>query len=701
MKKIFIKSTFIFSFVLTLLFSFCVNINAGNYTTNVDLVGDIQTSTLWDGVTLDRMHIKSKRVGATAPTDVVYDWDTVAITAEKNPAVRIVTWGIDSNMSGASYKAGTTMNIAKDYEKNHPGYTVIAGVNGDFFANRGFITSAGVNHASASNEPLNTWIADGEAFKSVVMANPDHIVLGFKEDRSYTYHLGSIYGSNFENIYSDRVYEGTGAVRGENIPTFSEHSFFTVKDQKVIANVYRQSKVLDPNGVNIFWKGVYDDVDVSEYTVWEVSVDRLSIPNDGFNKTFIGRHPSDSSLHAMDYNLDYTHYYLRGRLMQEVEIDTISNVADNRAYIVTKNQDILNEFELKEIIKVQYELTGDWKDVTSTMGVLFPFLINGKRTAYVSTKGAEYNNNYLNDNKPKPAIGFKEDGSCVFFFMGPGPLSKVASNGPSSIEMAEVMEEMGLVDAFCLDGGGSASIIARNKNGVLEELNTPTDGSTRPIANAILMVVENSNLALKDKTSDTATFYQKEPMVKSELVSATVHINNKEYPFNGTEVVVNGLEKDTTYEYYFSYTYENNGKQYSTKTNVSSFKTYSKTVLDQPSNFKVTLNENNKHKFNGSVTFDSNGTTVECVGVLISNVLFNLLDEPTLPIKDITTLKVKYSTDGEKFEIDVTDFELIINDYVEEDTNVETKPGNSCNFGSYLILPLIACLYVLLVKKER
>ena len=34
MKKIFIKSTFIFSFVLTLLFSFCVNINAGNYTTN-------------------------------------------------------------------------------------------------------------------------------------------------------------------------------------------------------------------------------------------------------------------------------------------------------------------------------------------------------------------------------------------------------------------------------------------------------------------------------------------------------------------------------------------------------------------------------------------------------------------------------------------------------------------------------------------
>ena len=578
MNKNIIKHLLSFIIGICLVALFTLNVSAAKLTENVEIIGDIKSKEIWDGVQLDRMHIKAKRVGSTSTDPSIYDWDTIAISAENNPAIRIVTWGMDTQLNGKDFKAGTTLQIAQNYEATHPGYTVIAAVNGDFFANRGFTTSNGKVYSSASNEPLNTWIADGDAFKSVVMANPDHIVLGFSEDRSYQYHIGSIYGKNYEIIYNDNVYAGTGAVRGENMPTFTDTPVFNINDTKAEANVYLQSKQLKENAVNILWEGNYDNIDLSGYTVWKGYVDRFTVPQDGFYKTFVGRHPSDASQHALNYTYDYTHYYLRGRLLEEVSIDSLSTVEENYFYVVTKNSDVINQFERAVTIKVQYELTGNWAGVTSTMGVLFPFLINGKRTAYVSVKGDQYNNNYLNDNKPKPAIGFKEDGTCVFFFMGPGPLSGSAQGAPSSIEMTEVMESMGIVDAFCLDGGGSASIVYRNDNGKLEELNSPTDGQTRSVGNAILMVVEDSNLEMLETSATEATFGQSKPMVNSKLVSAKLHINGEVYELSDENIVVRGLKPNTNYEYYFEYTYEDDLMQRSTKTNLMNFTTTDEVV---------------------------------------------------------------------------------------------------------------------------
>ena len=101
------------------------------------------------------------------------------------------------------------------------------------------------------------------------------------------------------------------------------------------------------------------------------------------------------------------------------------------------------------------------------MGVLFPFLINGERTAYVSVKGDEHNNNYLNDNKPKPAIGFKADGTCVLMVID-GRQDNM--DGVSERENALALQQLGCVDAFNLDGGGSSTmcfngeILNANKN---------------------------------------------------------------------------------------------------------------------------------------------------------------------------------------------------------------------------------------------
>ncbi len=564
------KKSFVFKKLITLvlgLFLVCTltfKINSANLTENVTLVGNKKTEKLWDGINLERMHVQSKLHGV--PTNGnTYDWDAVSITAENNPAIRIVTWGLTA-ADGVGYKAGTTMDIAKNYEKENPGYTVIAAINGDFFANAPFTTSAGVSNSKGTFEPINTWIADGgKVLKPVTIAHPHHNVIGLFEDRSYLYHLGTWYDQNGNISFADGVYAGTTAQYGQNLPTFTDQAVFSVGDYKTTAWAYKQKASLNEDAVNIFWEGDYLNVDVTGYTVWKAKTDRLSIPTDGFQtKYFVGQ-----SLTGWQYNLEYTKYYMNGRLTEVQNMTTISKVEDGWCYIVTKNQDLVSKFGRAVEFTAQYEMTGAWENVNSAIGTVLPIIIQGKKTAYVGV-----NEHYLNTFKPKTVIAFKEDGTCLFFFMGPGPLSKSNEGGPSSIELCELLQKQGVVDAFCLDGGGSSSIICRQGDSFVE-LNTPTDGQTRSIGNAVLMVVENSNLEVLNAYATKATFGQSKPMAESNLREATLHFNGKTYQYNGEEIVVEGLKPNTTYEYYFDYSFENNGKLLHSKTNVQTFTTSS------------------------------------------------------------------------------------------------------------------------------
>jgi hypothetical protein len=92
-KSLFIKRLTSLVLGLFLVVTLTLNIHAANITDNVTQVGSTQRENIWGGVTLDRMHVQSKLHGV--PTNGnTYDWDAVAITAENNPAIKIVTWGL-------------------------------------------------------------------------------------------------------------------------------------------------------------------------------------------------------------------------------------------------------------------------------------------------------------------------------------------------------------------------------------------------------------------------------------------------------------------------------------------------------------------------------------------------------------------------------------------------------------------------------
>ena len=669
-KSLFIKRIVACMLGLFLVGTLTLNVNSANLSDNVTLVGDKSYEYIWDGVSLERMHVKSKLNGVPNNANI-YDWDLVAITAENNPAIQIVTWGLKT-ASGVGYKAGTTMEIAQNYEKEHPGYTVIAAINGDFFANAPFTTSAGVTGSVGTFEPINTWVADGgKVYKPVTIAHPHHNVVGLFEDRSYIYHLGTWYDSNGNISYADSAYASSGVSYGQNLPTVSEQAVFTIGDYETLAWSYKQKASLNESAVNIFWEGNYLDVDVTGYTIWKAKTDRLSIPSDGFQeKYFVGQ-----SLTGWTYNLEYTKYYMEGRFTEVQDLTTISQVEDGWCYIATKDSEVINRLGRAVSFTAQYELTGDWEGVNSAIGTVNPVILEGKRTGYVGV-----NDQYLNTFKPKTVLGFKADGTCVFFFMGPGPLSKTSEGGPSSIELAEMLEKQGVVNAFCLDGGGSSSIIYNNGSNFVE-LNTPTDGRTRAIGNAVLMVVEDSNLEVLKAEATKATFGQSKPMAESNLKSATLHFNGKAYEYTGEEIKVSGLKPNTEYEYYFEYQFENDGKLLSSRTNVQKFTTASEDAphVHEFIEGKCECGEidpeyvaPHEHEFvNGKC---------EC-GELDPEHVHEFVDGECVC--------------GEKESADPDE---------PTDDKPSTNPGNggmNCNMGFVSILPLIGACALFLIKKRK
>lgn len=92
---------------------------------------------------------------------------------------------------------------------------------------------------------------------------------------------------------------------------------------------------------------------------------------------------------------------------------------------------------------------------------------------------------------PRLGVGIRADGT-VFFVMIDGRQAGY-STGATLQELAQVMKDMGAVQAGNLDAGGSATLMSQNtgSSGLILR-NQPSDKKERPVPNSLLFVV-NSN----------------------------------------------------------------------------------------------------------------------------------------------------------------------------------------------------------------
>jgi exopolysaccharide biosynthesis protein len=97
------------------------------------------------------------------------------------------------------------------------------------------------------------------------------------------------------------------------------------------------------------------------------------------------------------------------------------------------------------------------------------------------TDSGIYAEGFSRNRHPRTAVGIRKDGSLVFITVdGRRPSQSV---GMTIAEIADLMRELGCTDAINLDGGGSTTMVIRDK-----VVNHPSDPSgERPVGNALLV----------------------------------------------------------------------------------------------------------------------------------------------------------------------------------------------------------------------
>lgn len=136
----------------------------------------------------------------------------------------------------------------------------------------------------------------------------------------------------------------------------------------------------------------------------------------------------------------------------------------------------LDGLQVGDEVTASFELQGEWKDVTMAVG-----------GSVILVKDGVVQQNTDPAIHPRTAIGARADGSVVMFEIDgrqPG-----FSEGVNYIELGEILQELGVVNAINLDGGGSSTLVARLPGETERKvLNSPSDGGERKTANGILLV---------------------------------------------------------------------------------------------------------------------------------------------------------------------------------------------------------------------
>ena len=131
-----------------------------------------------------------------------------------------------------------------------------------------------------------------------------------------------------------------------------------------------------------------------------------------------------------------------------------------------------------------------WKDAYSAIGG-GPVLVKDEQNMIL-----DYSTNYemfpsdifgASVLAPRTAIGYRADGKIIFFICdGRQP---AISQGAKLDEVAQIMIDLGCTDALNLDGGGSTAMVAGTSSNCL---NSPSDGSQRAVASAVMFVKKSA-----------------------------------------------------------------------------------------------------------------------------------------------------------------------------------------------------------------
>ena len=488
MKKI---SLFILSFVLV--FSFFAKISLSAASSDYKEASEAETKNVFGSMTANTQRIETINNGTQDTSSTKYFWNNHTVHwVDFDPSndVKVVTY---SGSNQDKWKQMTTRQAAADWEKNNPGWIVVAGINGDFFENSGATTY----------QPTNNFMQGGDMYRAEKSSASNRFTIGWKDDGSVIVGDPAVSSDIYLRIYDDN----------------KEEIVQNVKINKVNTNP-------SASGITLYTKDAKSTYDLTGYTVYDCEYEICRISSGGY-------------------------VFVKGTVLETVTLGAGSVPGDNHFYLASKDGSLDGVISSGDYIKCEYVYEDDWSNVQNSVGYIDQVLANGVPQHRESTDAFAYTSH------PRTLIGFREDGTTVFMVIEGRGKPADYQVGVSHYESGQLLQAQGCVNGYNLDGGGSSTLIVRNNHGGFDVLNDPSDGSERSDGNHCLVVMRDPGFIFSgiDSTYDNAVVNLR--VVNQDYfntlsnIKVTLNGVTKDYVDGG--VSFDNVEMSTTYKVEVTY----------------------------------------------------------------------------------------------------------------------------------------------------
>lgn len=508
-----------------------------NYTTVSEDVTQITPSTTY-----------IKNTGFTTRSGVDFDQVNHIFVADykKGEDIKVVSWAVkNADNTGFAYR--TIKSIGEDYERTHPGYIVLCGINSDQY-----YMSFGTNLLTDSTDyyrPQSVYpmVSDGDNLFLIspygerlinntvgFPNNGDRLVYGAREIKGF-----------FIHVYNDKN---------------EEIGKFEIEDLNIMDDInYNETTVISP------------------YRITDNSYQTMTKQSD--NGFFV---VEKADLCYVNNTTEYAFYkgeYAVNSFFGKGAITKTTNeisLQKNQFAIETSNPTLKKLLNVGTYVKCQYEFDEGFDGIKESTGF----------HAVQRYGGVDWpcDAPYCLRPYPRSIVGCDSDGR-VYMIVCNGKNS-APTEGMWFGESNALMKQYGIIDAFQMDGGGSVTGVIRNERGELEEVNPPVEGSYRQDLCGIYVVmkVTKAEVKVKTRTQTTATLDCNLSNVEEDYSEAYIRYGldlesgeENRVKINNNEAIITGLTQNLSYKYQLVLKMKDGTEKY----------TYVKGVFDTYPNYPV------------------------------------------------------------------------------------------------------------------
>ena len=439
------------------------------------------------------------------------------LDADGNQKYEIISWSMQGDQQW-EFKGMTA--LAQDFEKKNPEYIVIGGVNGDFYD----------WHSTYDypNSGTGIEVQNGEVIRAVRDAGE---AIGFKNNNDNDQ---IVYTPNTVNTFSTNpyltIYNNDGTIlkevelNGVNLSNLEDGQTSAYFPSLEIVYLY------DENGNHI----------LNSYDEWAIKERVFHAPTLAEGNSYYVINGDKVIYQAAEGS-----YYGKGKI---TNVNDNTEIVKNSFAIVTKNQELLDLLAKDVTIRVQYKVIDPvMAQANNLMGSGHVLMKDGVFVGY-------YNEDYYSTRAPRTIVGCKADGTvCLLTMDGRQPDSNYY--GTNQQEINEILLELGIDDAYLMDGGGSSTFFVRENDGFIVK-NSPSDGNQRSVSNGFLIVTKkDDSVKIKDvdATTSSLTFSLDLDLMSDDITDCYMVLNGEKKAFVDGKVTFENLSSNSTYNYSLSY----------------------------------------------------------------------------------------------------------------------------------------------------